>query len=270
LRLGRYEEAEELLRAALKILEETLGRDHPDIAATLNGLGILRQERGDYVEAESFQSRALAILRNKYGDQNQDVLSIQSNLGLLYQDMGKNEEAAKLMRQTLASDRKLWGNEHVNVAIDLNNLGNLLLKNGDYKESESLLREAAAILKRQNRPELSIIMGNLGELITKKGDAAAAEPVLADALAMGLKVFGDQNQDVAKIRSKYGACLIQLRNFDKAEDELLPALPVLRDSLGEQNEATQMVISRLVELYEAWGKEEEASKYRVLLSSADK
>ena len=270
LRLGRYEEAEELLRAALKILEGTLGRDHPDIAPSLNSLGILRQERGDYREAESFQSRALAILRNKYGDQNQDVLSIQSNLALLYQDMGKNEEAAKLMRQTLASDRKLYGNEHVNVAIDLNNLGNLLLKNGDYKESEPLLREAAAILKKQDQPELSIIMGNLGELIAKKGDPAAAEPILADALATGLQVFGGQNQDVAKIRSKYGACLIQLRKFDKAEEELLAALPVLRDSLGVQNETTQGIISRLVELYEAWGKEEEASKYRALLSSQNK
>ena len=270
LRLGRYEEAETLLRAALKLLEDTLGPDHPDIAATLNSLGILRQERGDYREAESLQSRALAILRKKYGDENQDVLSIQSNLALLYQDMGKNEEAAKLMRQTLASDRKLYGNEHVNVAIDLNNLGNLLLKNGDYKESEPLLREAAAILKKQDQPELSIIMGNLGELIAKKGDPAAAEPILADALATGLQVFGGQNQDVAKIRSKYRACLIQLRKFDKAEEELLAALPVLRDSLGAQNKTTQSIISRLVELYEAWGKKEEASKYRAFLSSQDK
>ena len=270
LRLGRYEEAEELLRAALRILEETLGRDDPGLAPTLNTLGILRQERGDLAEAESLQRRALSILRKKNGDLDQDVLSIQSNLALLYQDMGRNEEAAKLMRETLASDRKIWGNEHVNVAIDLNNLGNLFLMSGEYRDSEPLLREAAAILKKLDQPELPIVLGNLGELITRKGDPAAAEPIFVDALANGLRVFGDQNQDVAKLRSKYGSCLIQLKKFDQAEGELLAALPVLRDSLGGQNDATQTLIGRLVELYEAWGKEEEALKYRALLSSANK
>jgi len=270
LRLGRYEEAETLLRAALKILEDTLGQDHPDIAATLNSLGILRQERGDYAEADSFQSRALAILRKKYGDENQDVLSIQSNLALLYQEMGKNEEAAKLMRQTLASDRKMLGNEHPNVASDLTNLGNLLLKSGNYTESEPLLREAESILTKNNHPWLCLVRGIIGELLTKKGDPAAAEPILADALAKARDAFGDQNQDVAKLRSKYGACLIQLKKYEKAEEQLLAALPVLRDSLGEQNETTQATVRRLVELYKGWGKEEAASKYRALLLSQDK
>jgi Tfp pilus assembly protein PilF len=266
LRLGRYEEAEELLRAAVKILDGTPG-DPQGLVSALNSLGILRQERGDLKEAESLQSRALSILREKKGDLDQDVLSIQSNLALLYQDMGSYEEAAKLMRQTLESDRRLWGNEHVSVAMDLNNLGNLLLKKGDYQESEPLLREAVDILKKQDRPELSIVMGNLGDLITRKGDPAAAESIFAEARTMGLRVFGDQNQDVAKLRSKYGGCLIQLKKYDQAEGELLAAFPVLRDSLGVQNEATQVVIARLIELYEAWGKEEKASQYRVLLSS---
>jgi tetratricopeptide (TPR) repeat protein len=270
LRLGRYEEAEKLLRTALKMLEGTLGREDPDIAATLDSLGILRQERGDFKEAESLQGRALAILRKKYGDQNQDVLSIQSNLALLYQDMGEYEEAAKLMRQTLASDRKMLGNEHPNVASDLANLGNLLLKSGNYTESEPLLREAESIFKKNDHPWVCLIRGNIGELLTKKGDASAAEPVLADALAMGLKIFGDQNQDVAKVRSKYGTCLIQLKKYDLAEEQLLKALPVLQNSLGEHNLATQTVISRLAELYEVWGKAEEASKYRALLSSREK
>lgn len=270
LRLGRYEEAEKLLRAALKILEGSLGGEHPDIAATLNSLGVLRQERGDFKEAESLQSRALAILRKKYGDQNQDVLSTQSNLALLCQDMGRNEEAAKLMRKTLASDRKILGNQHSNVASDLANLGNLLLKSGNYAESEPLLREAESILLKNNHPWLCLVRGNIGELLMKKGDAAAAEPVLAEALATGQRVFGDQNQDVAKIRSKYGACLIQLKKHDLAEEQLLAAFPVLRDSLGQQNDATQTVIRRLAELYEAWGKAEESSKYRALLSSQEK
>ncbi len=270
LRLGHYEEAENLLRTALKILEKTLGQNHPDIAAALNSLGILRQERGDYEEAESFFRRALAVKQKRFGSENQEVLDIQSNLALLLQDKGKTEEAGKLMRQILASDRKIWGSEHLNVAIDLNNLGNLLLKTGNYKESEPLLREAADILNKIKHPWLFQIKGNLGDLITMKRDASAAEPVLAEALAMGLKNMGDQNQDVAKVRGKYGACLIQLKKYDKAEAQLLAALPILENSLGPHDEGTKRVLRLLVELYKAWGKKDKARIYQARLSSPDR
>jgi len=270
LRLGHYEEAETLLRSALRILEETLDRDQPALVPALNSLGVLRQERGDYAEAEALQRRALAIQRKKYGDENPDVLSIQGNLALLLQDMGKNDEAADLMRQNLAADRKIWGSGHLNVAIDLNNLGNLLLKSGNTNDSEPLLREAVAILKKENHPALFVIMANLGDLISKKGDAVAAESILAEAVASGLKNMGDQNQDVAKARGKYGACLTQLKKYDSAEVQFLAALPILDNSLGPKDRATQQVIRNLVELYENWGKPEKASVWNAKLSPVDK
>jgi tetratricopeptide (TPR) repeat protein len=268
LRLGHYEEAEKMLRSSLRILEKALGRDHPDLVGPLSSLGILRQERADYAEAETLQRRALAIQRAKCGDENPDLLSIQSNLALLLQDMGEADEAAELMRQNLAADKRIWGAEHPNVAIDLNNLGNLLLRKGNYRDSEPLLREAVGILRKQAHPMLFVMMGNLGELITMKGDPAAAEPILREAAALGLKNMGDQNQDVAKARSKYGACLIRLREYDAAERELLAALPVLENSLGPLDEGTRRVLRLLVELYTASGKVAEAAVYRTRLSPA--
>jgi tetratricopeptide (TPR) repeat protein len=267
LRLGHYEEAEKLMRAALKTMEEAFGPNYPDLVAPLNSLGVLRQERGDYEEAESFYRRALAIKRKELGDENQDVLSIQSNLALLLQERGNLVEAEKLFQEILDSDQKLLGKDHPNVGADLGNIGNLLLKKGNYQESEPFLREEVAIFKKNKHPWLSIAMGSLGELLRKKRDPAAAEPILAEALAEGLKDFGDKNQDVAKIRVKYGACLIELKKFELAEEQLLAALPILENSLGQQNEATQRVIRQLVDLYEAWGKEDKASRYRTLLTS---
>jgi len=268
LRLGDYQEAETLLREALRILEGSLGPEDLGLAATLNGLGILRQERGDYAEAETFQRRALAILRKTHPDDDADVLSSQSNLALLLQDMGKYAEAEDLMRRTLATDRKLLGNDNVNVAVDLCNLGNLLVKSGNYGESEPLLREAEAIFQSNDYPGLYVVKGNIGELLTRKGEAGAAEPILAEALEMGLKTSGENNQDVAKIRGKYGACLIQLRQYDKAEKQLLAALPVLEKSLGLEDGATQRVIQSLRELYEAWGKPEKAASWKAKQSPA--
>ncbi|MFQ6052123.1 MAG: tetratricopeptide repeat protein [Candidatus Hydrothermarchaeota archaeon] len=267
LRLGHYEDAEKLLRSALEIFQNTLGRDHPDIAGPLTSLGILRHELGDYNEAESLYREALAIKRKLHGDENEEVLNILNNLALLIQDKGDIEAAEPLFRKILEVDRKLLGKEHLNVAIDLNNLGRLLQKKGDYESSELLLREAVTILRKKQHPWLSIGLSNLGELLNKKGDYKAAEPIFVEALSIGLKYLGDKNQDVAKLRSRYGACLIKLKRFENAEEQLLAALPVLRDSLGEQNERTQQTISYLIELYEAWSKEDKAAEYRALLAS---
>jgi outer membrane protein assembly factor BamD (BamD/ComL family) len=44
---------------------------------------------------------------------------------------------------------------------------------------------------------------------------------------------------------------------------------VLQTELGEQQERTQKAVSRLVELYEAWGKPDKAAEYRALLDKPE-
>jgi len=266
LRLGHYEEAERLLRSSLKMWQDLHGPDPPILAEPLTSLGVLRHERGDYKEAESLYRKALEIKRKQHrGDENEAVMAILSNLAILLQDKGDFAAAEPLFRKILEIDRKLWGKEHLYVAVDLNNLGNILRDKGDYESSEPLLREAVGILRKKQHPWLSIGLSNLGELLNKKGNYKAAEPIFIEALSIGLEGLGDKNQDVAKLRTRYGECLINLNRFDKAEEQLLEALPILQNSLGKQNERTQQTVRLIIELYETWSKKDEAEKYRGLL-----
>ena len=112
-------------------------------------------------------------------------------------------------------------------------------------------------------------MSNLGELMNRKGDYTAAAPIFEEALAIGLEHLGDKNQDVAKLRSRYGECLLNLGQYEKSENELLAALPVLMDTLGEGDARTQHTIGLIVELYEALNKKDDAEMYRKLLLSPE-
>lgn len=265
LRLGQYKEAEALMRSALKMLQDTLGNEHKELASPLTSLAVLRQELGDYSEAESLYRQALAIARKSLGDENPDVSAIQSNLALLLQDKGDLAGAEPLMRRALEVDRKQFGNDSLNVAFDLNNLWRLLFEKGDYAASEPLLREALLILRKFQHPWLAVSLGNFGELLYAKGDYSAAEQIMAEGLAIGLDRLGDKNQDVAVLRSKYGGCLLKQQRFDKAEEELLAALPILRSTLGDRDKRTQKTLRFLTELYEASGKQNKAAKYRAFL-----
>jgi tetratricopeptide (TPR) repeat protein len=265
LRLGYYKEAEDLLRSSLSTYEG-LGKSYePDLAAALTALGVLRHERGDYQEAEALYRRALPIIEKQSGKESADAMSILNNLALLLQDQGKLDEAASFFRRILETDRKLDAKNQVNIASDLSNTGRLLLQKKDYDAAEPYLREAVDIMRKEKHAWLSMSLGNLGELLTAKGAYANAEATYAEALDLGIKAFGEKNQDVAKIRSKYSVCLVNLRKFDEAEKQLLIALPILRDTAGDKDEMTQKAIRRLIELYREWGKPDQAAKYRALL-----
>lgn len=57
--LGRYREAETMLRRALERREKVLGPDHPDTLSSVNALGCVLESQGQYEEAKRMIRRAL-------------------------------------------------------------------------------------------------------------------------------------------------------------------------------------------------------------------
>jgi tetratricopeptide (TPR) repeat protein len=55
--LGRNEEAERLLRESLRMRQDALGREHADVAASMDDLARVLTEKGQYDEAEGCRAR---------------------------------------------------------------------------------------------------------------------------------------------------------------------------------------------------------------------
>jgi hypothetical protein len=64
---GDADEAEALYRRALAIKERRLGRDHFDVAITLNHLALRLEEHKRVAEAKRTLARALRILERRLG-----------------------------------------------------------------------------------------------------------------------------------------------------------------------------------------------------------
>ena len=64
---GNYEQAEQLWKQSLSILEKTLGLKHLSCAETLNDLAVPYFAQGLYTKAQSYCQRALASLRKYLG-----------------------------------------------------------------------------------------------------------------------------------------------------------------------------------------------------------
>ncbi|MEK6589626.1 MAG: tetratricopeptide repeat-containing protein, partial [Nitrospinota bacterium] len=119
---GRYEEAISYAKRALEIVEKILGREHPDVATSLNNLAELYVSTGRYAEAEPLHKRSLAISEKALGREHPDVAKGLNNLALLYYSTGRYSEAEPLYKRSLEIDEKALGREHPDVATSLNNL----------------------------------------------------------------------------------------------------------------------------------------------------
>jgi hypothetical protein len=77
---GDFASADELLRSATRIQEETLGPLHPDLANTFNNLAIVAEQTGNLDDAETFYRRAVAIASASLPPEHPMVVESRENL----------------------------------------------------------------------------------------------------------------------------------------------------------------------------------------------
>ena len=63
----------------------------------------------------------------------------------------------------------------------------------------------------------------------------------------------------------YGECLTTLGRYPEAERRLVASYDKLNEQFGAEHVRTQDAVTRLVQLYEAWGAPEKAERYRELV-----
>jgi non-specific serine/threonine protein kinase/serine/threonine-protein kinase len=105
--LKEHEEAEELLREALRLQEANLGEDHPDLVDTLNNLAFARQGQGRLADAEALYRRALSIPEAD----DQAMIDVTFNLGIVRDEMGDADAAEAYYLEGLDRWRESVGDE---------------------------------------------------------------------------------------------------------------------------------------------------------------
>ena len=89
---GNYASAEALLREAAHLQEASLGPRHPDLANTLNNIGIVCEITGKPDDAEQYFRRAVSIARTSLHPDHPFVATSQKNLRDFCEARGKKVE----------------------------------------------------------------------------------------------------------------------------------------------------------------------------------
>jgi len=142
---GDHATATASFEKALKILESTLGENHPDVATGLNNLALLHYSQADYEAAEPLYERALAIDEKTLGPDNSGVATDLNNLALLYKKQGNFEAAEPLFKRALEIKEKAFEPGHPVLISGLMNYASLLRVLDRVEEAEALEARAAVL-----------------------------------------------------------------------------------------------------------------------------
>jgi len=187
--------------------------------------------------------------------------------------MEQPAEAESLLREAMALDRKLRDAEHPSLANTLNILADLLASRGDYDEAESLCAEALAIRRKRlprQHPRVAGSLAVMGRIHLGRGDAAGAETLFRESVAIYRTKLHEDHPKLAGARIEWGVSLAALRRFPEAEVEMLNGFRAVVDALGSHHPRARSALHNVVQLYEAWGKDAEASRYRIQLLQEEK
>ena len=256
--------AEALYREALAMRRRLLGDRHVDVSDSLNGLAIVLNERGRTQEALAMHREALAIRRSLFDDDNRRVLQSRNSIAVVLFNVGDYAGAEAMWRDVLAAERRRGG-QRPTFAIALDNLANALLEQRKFREAEPLEREALEMRRQVYGAEdhhVAYSQVTLGSILASTGRSQEAEATLREAIACLRRVFPKGHYATSQALSLLGGCLLDQARYAEAEPPLLEADADLRSRRGVEEKERRAVRERLVRLYQAWGKPQQAARFQ--------
>ena len=257
-----------------------LGDEHRETATSLSDLASVLRLNGDLAGAESLLRAVSGDEPQALGEDHPNIVHALNDLALIAGARGDYAAAEALFRQALVTSRKTLGEQHPIVATTLNNLSRALVEQGRYDEAASVLQDALNIALPalgSEHPLIAIYKINLASVHLARKEPAAAEALLRQALPIRVRApgvvpsrrrtFPEDDWSVGATKSLLGATLAALARYDEAETVLLEARRDLEATPGPQSRDAKATITRLVALYDAWGRPDRGRRVPELLPS---
>ncbi len=234
--LGYYKKAIEVLRDALRIRQEELAPEHPDVATSLSHLGVVLWRNQELEEAREHLERSLELRRA--ADAGEEKIADSLNgLALVLWDQGSKAEAEALLREAQEGLQQAEESNPLALAATLNNLGNLLRVTAGGLEEAARLHQWALELRQAQWPDGHALVGdslnNLGAVLEGSGHLDEARESHLAALAMWRDRLGREHPRAATSLHNLGRILVRLSDFSGARERYEEALEIQRYAFPE-------------------------------------
>jgi tetratricopeptide (TPR) repeat protein/predicted Ser/Thr protein kinase len=261
--LGKTDQAESHLRAALRIWREHFGADQAAQAKCLNDLGLVLKDRGRLDEAESLLQEALTRQRESRSGGSAEVARSLDLLGSVKRDQGDYQASESLHREALAIYRGAGGDSPLAMTRCMNNLARVLCEKSDFLAAEPLCRESLETRRKllgEEHPFTASSAEVLAAVLKARGEYAEAEALYRDALRICRKQLGEEHGRVARILINMASALNRQGKYEEARTCYRDALDIVRKREGDDHPAVASILGNLGTLEFALGQYQEAAR----------
>jgi CHAT domain-containing protein/tetratricopeptide (TPR) repeat protein len=262
-RLGRYPEAEPLLRKAFEGRKSVMGLEHPDTLLSLNNLAFLYTEKGDYSAAEPLLIDSLAARRKLLGLDDPLTITSIGNLASNYWFQGRYLEAEKGFRDALERSRRVLGNEHSDTAMYMSNLGIVLDTEGHPRESEQFVLEAYNVVRKlrgDDHPDTLSAANNLAAVLDEEGRYGETLAIYENVFRKRQTLLGPDRPETLYSEQNLADVYGDMGRDGEYERHLKNVLEARRRTLGPEHGATLHSMEFLGYLYVRQGRYSEAEE----------
>ncbi len=144
--------AREQMEAGLKILEISLGPDHPRVGRVLSNLGRFSLARGEGAAGRGYLERATRILDAAHGSRHRETIAARSGLSEALRIDGRLEQALAVARRVVVdAEHGAWA--PLEMAPLYNGLGVILAEVGEHEAALEALHVALPLVNGGPDPE---------------------------------------------------------------------------------------------------------------------
>jgi serine/threonine protein kinase len=271
---GRWQEGIALVQGALRTLIAKLGADHPETLALRVDLANLDRAVGRDAEAIALYEATLQAAQSRLGPDH--PVTLQSMHGLA-QALGPKRpaEAEELFRRVLDAAQRTQGPIGPLTVESSRDLALVFDRTGRPQEAEAILRD---LIQRQSAqtPAQPLSLADsllaLGRVLQGQKRWLESEAVIRACLDVRLKQAPDDWRTFVAL-SHLGGSLMGLGRNDEAAPVLLRTYEGLKAREGlvpaPERRAIREAADRLVQVFQALGKTEQADEFRRRIERED-
>jgi serine/threonine-protein kinase len=248
--LGRYQNADGLLRSALEKMKTTLSPDDPKVIDGLLQLGALRGDESQSKEAEQLVGKALSLASRNRAPDDPVVIEAKSALGRVLVQSGSYDKAIAIL-QPIVKIQPSTDEAMDNLLESLTALGIAEHFTGHYDLAESLNRRALALDRKRygnSYPRVAEDLANIGTTEASFGRFPQAEAKYREAEGILKAWYGPNNGETIQLSTMLGLILIQENKLAEAEPLLLHVLETQEQTLGKDHPTVGFTLDTLGKL----------------------
>ncbi len=208
---GRYQDALDHAREALRRAQSEVGANTPTYGALLGNLATLYDVLGQPLVAERTFLEAIGILEAVDGADKTDKreLAVQlNNLAGMYLNQNREADALPLFRRAAEILEETAGADHPYTAGALSNLAGAQARAGDVEAAERHYRRAIAIVDTSlgpQHPTSAMMRNRLARLFTREKRYIDAERLNIQALAALERTVAADHPSLRRVRADLDA-----------------------------------------------------------------